>query len=331
MPDDALDRTTGSSHRRDVGRRAVRPPIAELAALAADRRQPARSARRKLPETLEIRFAKESNHAYSTVAPVREGFHTITPFHRRSQRTGTDRFLEAHLGAQETSRHPHGERVRRRPLKSTIPISSSWEGESVRGQERIGAFHVYVPDCDATYNRAIEAGATSLGEPADRHLWRTGRICERRRRQPLVHRDASRSYPPLSEVFGTVTPFAASSKCAQVHRFPDEGLGRERTGCLRTWRSSDVRRGSHRRCRAGDGRIARLPTAERLLFVCRGLRCGLPARDRSRRDVALAAHRSGLGRPHRGTRGSLRLPVDAGHAHQGRALAHSARDKRYST
>ena len=41
-------------------------------------------------------------------------------------------------------------------------------GESVRSRERIGAFHVYVPDCDAAYGRAIEAGATSLGEPADR-------------------------------------------------------------------------------------------------------------------------------------------------------------------
>jgi PhnB protein len=41
-------------------------------------------------------------------------------------------------------------------------------GESVRGHERIGAFHVFVPDCDATYKRAIEAGGTSMGEPGDR-------------------------------------------------------------------------------------------------------------------------------------------------------------------
>ena len=41
-------------------------------------------------------------------------------------------------------------------------------GESLRGHERIGAFHVYVPDCDAAYRRALEAGATSMGEPADR-------------------------------------------------------------------------------------------------------------------------------------------------------------------
>jgi uncharacterized glyoxalase superfamily protein PhnB len=31
------------------------------------------------------------------------------------------------------------------------------------------AFHVFVSDADATFTRAIAAGATSLGEPADRH------------------------------------------------------------------------------------------------------------------------------------------------------------------
>ena len=29
------------------------------------------------------------------------------------------------------------------------------------------AFHMYVPDCDATYARALEAGATSITKPAD--------------------------------------------------------------------------------------------------------------------------------------------------------------------
>ena len=33
-------------------------------------------------------------------------------------------------------------------------------GEAVRGQERVCAFHVYVPDCDAVYRRAVEAGGT---------------------------------------------------------------------------------------------------------------------------------------------------------------------------
>src|SRR6185436_5248707 len=45
--------------------------------------------------------------------------------------------------------------------------------EAVRGAESPAALHVYVPDCDATYRRALEAGAVTLGsagvgQPADR-------------------------------------------------------------------------------------------------------------------------------------------------------------------
>ena len=38
----------------------------------------------------------------------------------------------------------------------------SWKGDAV-----LGAFHVYVRDCDAAYQRGLQAGGTSLDEPAD--------------------------------------------------------------------------------------------------------------------------------------------------------------------
>jgi uncharacterized glyoxalase superfamily protein PhnB len=38
----------------------------------------------------------------------------------------------------------------------------SWKGDAM-----LGAFHVYVRDCDAAYKRALEAGGKSLTEPAD--------------------------------------------------------------------------------------------------------------------------------------------------------------------
>src|SRR5207237_6995051 len=38
----------------------------------------------------------------------------------------------------------------------------SWRGDS----PPIG-FHIYVPDCDATYRRALQAGGTSIAEPVD--------------------------------------------------------------------------------------------------------------------------------------------------------------------
>jgi PhnB protein len=37
-----------------------------------------------------------------------------------------------------------------------------------RGDSKPGAFHIYVPDCDAAYERALHAGAASIDQPADR-------------------------------------------------------------------------------------------------------------------------------------------------------------------
>ena len=102
----------------------------------------------------------------STIAPVREGLHTITPFIVVPNALELIDFLKRTFGAEETSRHPHGE-----GFIASVKVDDTdlliMGNRGLPGQERIGAFHVYVPDCDATYNRALKAGATSLGAPSD--------------------------------------------------------------------------------------------------------------------------------------------------------------------
>ena len=99
--------------------------------------------------------------------PVREGFRTVTPYIMVPEGVKLIEFLERTFGAEELLRSPSpaGFHAEIRIGDSILMIGS---GESVRGRERIGAFHIYVPDCDAAYRRAMEAGATSMGEPADR-------------------------------------------------------------------------------------------------------------------------------------------------------------------
>ena len=101
----------------------------------------------------------------STAVPVREGFHTITPFISVPNGSELIEFLKETFDAEETSRQPHAKGfVASLTIDDSALLIMGYEG---REQERTGAFHVYVPDCDATYRRAIEAGATSMGEPAD--------------------------------------------------------------------------------------------------------------------------------------------------------------------
>jgi len=98
---------------------------------------------------------------------------TITSFICVPEATRLIEFMKHTFGAVETNRHPHGPDG----FVANVMIGESnvlvMGGESLRGQESSAALHVYVKDCDATYKRALEAGAVTIGsdgigEPADR-------------------------------------------------------------------------------------------------------------------------------------------------------------------
>jgi len=139
------------------------PELASLVVTAASLRDlPDENFQKRLKSDLQRR----ATMPISTVTPVREGFHTITPFIAVPNAPELIDFLKRTFSAQETSRHPHGE-----GFIASVKVDDTdlliMGSPGLAGQERIGAFHVYVPDCDATYNRALEAGATSLGAPSD--------------------------------------------------------------------------------------------------------------------------------------------------------------------
>jgi PhnB protein len=50
---------------------------------------------------------------------------------------------------------------------SMLMIGGGGPGLAWKGDSQLGAFHVYVRDCDAAYRRALEAGGKSITEPAD--------------------------------------------------------------------------------------------------------------------------------------------------------------------
>lgn len=103
----------------------------------------------------------------SSPGHIREGFHTVTPY------------LTVRGAAELISFIVHvfdGHELRRdlRPdgtiLNAEIKIGDSvveLSEASEQWQPMPGALHVYVPDTDAVYQRALQAGATALYEPAD--------------------------------------------------------------------------------------------------------------------------------------------------------------------
>ena len=100
-------------------------------------------------------------------AKIREGFTTVTPY-VRVREAGLVDFLTTVFGAVETSVNTSGDSVHRevRVGDSMLMIGEGGAEGSLAFSP--AAFHVYVPDVDATFERAIAAGAKSMGAPEDR-------------------------------------------------------------------------------------------------------------------------------------------------------------------
>jgi PhnB protein len=99
---------------------------------------------------------------------VPAGYHTVTPYLIVANARKSIDFLTKAFGAT-TAEALHADdegNVRHAEVKigdSMVMIGQARD----QWQPRPASFYLYVEDCDAWYNRAMSAGATSLMEPAD--------------------------------------------------------------------------------------------------------------------------------------------------------------------
>jgi len=109
----------------------------------------------------------------STAVGAPTGFRTITPFLIHDKAPELVDFMKRTFGAEELKRNTAGQAY---GFYSEVRIGDSvimiGGGTAASRGNLPGALHVYVEDCDAVYQRALEAGAVTLmgvmGEPADR-------------------------------------------------------------------------------------------------------------------------------------------------------------------
>ena len=101
----------------------------------------------------------------STVKKIPDGMHSVTPHLVCAGAPAAIDFYKKAFGAVELHRLPGPDG---KLMHAAIKI-----GDSVimigGAQDKVtnGMLHLYVPDTDASYRRAVEAGAKSLREPAD--------------------------------------------------------------------------------------------------------------------------------------------------------------------
>ena len=101
------------------------------------------------------------------VKPIREGFHTITPYLIGPGAAELIEFLKQAFGAIEVFRakRPDGA-----IMHAEVRINDSMieMGDATAQYPPVpAAIHLYVEDVDAVYSRALQAGATSMQEPVD--------------------------------------------------------------------------------------------------------------------------------------------------------------------
>jgi PhnB protein len=210
MADDALverlDRIIGALlARRDATSALSDPELAPLAVVAAQLRQaPAAAFRARLLGNLTRRTTMTT----LTLEPtqIREGFTTVTPY-VRVRDAGLLEFLTAVFDAKETfSARGSAGGVHREVQVGDSMLMIGEAGDEGSFPFSPAAFHVYVPDADATFQRAIAAGATSMGDPADRPYGeRAGFVKDAFGNQWYIATAFGDSYVPAGR--RTVTPF----------------------------------------------------------------------------------------------------------------------------
>lgn len=101
------------------------------------------------------------------VRPIPEGYHSVTPYLMVQGVPKLIDFLREAFDARETERmtNPDGTVMHAEVKIGDSVVMMGEAGDEFKAMP--GVIHLYVHDMDATYVRALEAGATSLREPAD--------------------------------------------------------------------------------------------------------------------------------------------------------------------
>jgi PhnB protein len=101
------------------------------------------------------------------VKPIPDGYHAITPYLVIEGAGKLIDFLKQAFDAQETFRMPTADGT---IMHAEVKIGDSnlmMGDASEQHKPMLGSLYLYVKDADAVYKRALQAGATSLMEPAD--------------------------------------------------------------------------------------------------------------------------------------------------------------------
>lgn len=102
-----------------------------------------------------------------SVTPIPAGYHSVTPYLIVDDAAGALDFYARAFGATELFRMPMGDKIGHAEIRigdSHIMLADEFPERGILGPKTRGgptsSLMIYLPDVDAAYARAIEAGAT---------------------------------------------------------------------------------------------------------------------------------------------------------------------------
>lgn len=144
---------------------------------------------------------------------IPEGYHSVTPYLVLDGAAAALDWYARALGATEIMRMPMGDRIGHAEIRigdSVVMLSDEWPNMNLLGPKARGgvtaSLMIYVPDVDAAFARAIEAGATEERPVADQFYGdRSGTLVD-----PFGHRWM------ISTHVENVTPEAMQDRMAKM-------------------------------------------------------------------------------------------------------------------
>lgn len=108
---------------------------------------------------------------------IPDGYHSVTPYLIVNDATAALDFYRDALGAEEVYRLPMGGKIGHAEIRigdSMLMLSDEWPDMGALGPKTRGGatstFVIYVEDADASFDRAVKAGAT-VDRPVENQAW----------------------------------------------------------------------------------------------------------------------------------------------------------------
>ncbi|HWY02484.1 MAG TPA: VOC family protein [Candidatus Acidoferrum sp.] len=118
-----------------------------------------------------------SENESKKVNPIPRGFHMVTPYLIAEDGPALLEFAKEVFGAEETFRtigSAGGMHAEARIGDTMLMMGGGIPGKPFNSRPTTTALHIYVKDADATYKKALEAGATSIAAPQDHEYGERG-------------------------------------------------------------------------------------------------------------------------------------------------------------